>query len=208
MLMIYPPAPWRLKGNGLQTLHLVDIDRIRPFVPAHLKIFSCFPGKTLGGIYVGIYEEGSTLQYSELIAVPALIQEQGRIGVWISHIYVDNPDSVAGGREIWGLPKELAQFTWEGAGVIVRQDDRPLCRLRSAWQLPAIEHPVQVPAFSLINRLSHFAGKGKVRWQGAGVELYIPPASPLAALGLGQPLLGVRLSALDLSVESPTIVEP
>jgi acetoacetate decarboxylase len=205
--MPYPPAPWRLKGYGLQTLHLVDIDRVRPFVPAHLKVLSCFPGKTLGSIYVGIYEDGATLQYSELIAAPALILERGKIGAWISHINVDNPDSVVGGREIWGLPKELAQFTWEGAGVVVTQSDRPLCRLRSNWQLPAIEHPIQVPAFSFVDQqLSHFTGKGKIRWQAAGVELQIPSTSPLAALGLGQPLVGVRLSALDLSVERPTIV--
>jgi acetoacetate decarboxylase len=203
--MSYPAAPWRLKGYGLQTLHLVDIDRIRHLVPAHLKIFSCFPGKTLGSLYVGRYEAESTLHYSELIAVPALIHHQGKVGVWISHIYVDNPDSVVGGREIWGLPKERAEFHWEGTtAVTVRQDDRTLCQLRSTWQLPEIGHPIQVPAFSLVNQqLAHFSGRGKVKWQWAGIDLHIAPPSSLASLAWGQPWLTIQLSALDLNVGHP-----
>jgi acetoacetate decarboxylase len=204
--MSHPPAPWRLQGYGLLTLHLTDIDRVRPLVPAHLQIFSCFPGKTLGCVYVGRYEAESTLYYSELIVVPALIHHQGKLGVWISHIYVDNPDSVAGGREIWGLPKEMAEFVWEsGTTVTVSQSDRPLCALRSLWQLPGIKHPIQAPAFTLVNQqLSLFSGKGKVKWQGAGVELQIPTRSPLP--DLGRAWGAVRLSALDLRVESPARV--
>jgi acetoacetate decarboxylase len=203
--MSYPPAPWRLQGYGLQTLHLMDIDRVRHLVPAHLQIFSCLPGKTLGSLYVGRYEAESTLNYSELIVVPALIHNQGKVGVWISHIYVDNPDSIVGGREIWGLPKEMAEFGWEDKKAIVRQGDRLLCELRSSWQLPGIEHLIQVPAFSLVNQqLSAFSGKGKVKWQGAGVDLQIPAESPLP--DLGRAWGAVRLSALDLQVESPVQV--
>jgi acetoacetate decarboxylase len=204
--MPHPPAPWRLQGYGLLTLHFVDIDRVRTLVPAHLQIFSCFPGKTLGCVYVGRYEADSTLHYSELIVVPALIHHQGKLGVWISHIYVDDPDSIAGGREIWGLPKEMAEFVWKDETVVsVSQGDRPLCGLRSSWQLPGIEHPIQAPAFTLVNQqLSLFSGKGKVRWQGAGVELQIPARSPLP--DLGRAWGAVRLSALDLRVESPAKV--
>jgi acetoacetate decarboxylase len=203
--MAYPPAPWRLKGYGLQTLHLVDIDRVRPIVPAHLQILSCFPGKTLGSVYVGQYEEGSTLSYSELIAAPALIYHQGKVGAWISHIYVDNPDSVAGGREIWGLPKELAQFAWEGRSqVSVKQGDHPLCDWRSTWQLPAIEHPIQVPAFGLPQgQVAHFSGRGKVKWQWAGIDLQIAPTSPFASLEWRPPWMTIQLRALDLNVKPP-----
>jgi acetoacetate decarboxylase len=204
--MSYPAAPWRLKGYGLQTLHLVDIDRIRHLVPVHLQIFSCFPGKTLGSIYIGRYEAESTLHYSELIAVPALIHHHGKLGVWISHIYVDNPDSVAGGREIWGLPKQMAEFHWEGTtAVVVKQDDRPFCQMRSSWQLPEIGHPIQVPAFSFVNhQLSQFSGKGEVRWRGGGVDLQIPGESQLK--DLGEPFGAIQLSALDLRVEPPVQV--
>jgi hypothetical protein len=44
-----------------------------------------------------------------------------------------------GGREIWGLPKELAQFTWTEHSVTVSQADKFLCTLnyrRQSFGLP------------------------------------------------------------------------
>jgi acetoacetate decarboxylase len=128
--MTYPQAPWKLQGYALQTLNAVNIEDSRSFVPPELEIISIFPGKTLGGVYLSAYESGSILEYNELIVVAALVSYKGKIGSWISHIYVDNEDSVAGGREIWGLPKEMAQFTWTSNSVSVSQQEKQLCSKR------------------------------------------------------------------------------
>src|SRR5688572_23194128 len=128
--MTYPSAPWTLKGFAVQTLQLVDTARARSFVPPDLDIVSVLPGKTLGVVYLASYGPESVLSYNELIVVPALTRYGKNVGFWISHIYVDHPDSMAGGREIWGLPKELAQFTWqmgEQNHVLVRQGEQVLC---------------------------------------------------------------------------------
>src|SRR5437867_5261733 len=124
--MLYPPAPWTLQGNAIQTLQFVDSARVRPLIPPALKLVSPWPGRTLGGLYLARYGPGSTLEYNELIVVAALTRGAGRFGIWVSHIYVDDPASMAGGREIWGLPKELAEFDREPGGVIARQGDRVL----------------------------------------------------------------------------------
>lgn len=133
--MTYPPAPWHLKGYAVQTLNLLDMKTSRPFIPPELEIVSILPGKTLGGVYLSVYESGSLLQYNELIVVAGLVRYQDRIGSWISHIYVDSEESVAGGRNIWGLPKEMAEFTWEDEQIVVKQSDSLLCRLyyKSSW---------------------------------------------------------------------------
>jgi hypothetical protein len=94
--MAYPQAPWTLQGYSLQTLNLIDITAARSLVPSELEIISVWPGKTLGGVYVASYGSGSTLEYNELIVVSAITRYANRFGTWISHIYVDNPDSVAG----------------------------------------------------------------------------------------------------------------
>ncbi len=38
--MPYPQPPWTLKGYAIQTLHLVNIDQVRPLIPLELEIFS------------------------------------------------------------------------------------------------------------------------------------------------------------------------
>ncbi|NJR37602.1 MAG: acetoacetate decarboxylase family protein [Leptolyngbyaceae cyanobacterium CSU_1_4] len=101
--MTYPQPPWSLKGRGFLSLYSVELERVRSLIPQPLQIFSFFPGKTLGGVYVGTYGDGSTLRYNEFIAVPALTFHQGQIGAWISHIYVDHSDSMAGGAIALGV---------------------------------------------------------------------------------------------------------
>ena len=71
--MNYPPAPWKLQGYATQTLNLVDIDRVRRFVPPELDIVAILPGKTIGSIYISEYQLGSVLTYNELIVAPALV---------------------------------------------------------------------------------------------------------------------------------------
>ena len=46
-----------------------------------------------------------TLVYRELI----VFSHATARGMVVSHIYVDDEQSLSGGREIWGLPKELAR---------------------------------------------------------------------------------------------------
>ena len=103
--MPYPPAPWKAKGFVVQTLRLIDVEKARRFVPSELEIVSVLPGKTLGSVYIADYGPGSALEYNELIVAPALTRRGRTIRFWISHIYVDNRDSMAGGREIWGCRK-------------------------------------------------------------------------------------------------------
>jgi acetoacetate decarboxylase len=177
-------------GHALQTLQLVDTKRARPFVPSELRIVSVLPGKTLGGVYLASYGPGSVLEYNELIVVDALTRHAGRSGFWISHIYVDNADSVAGGREIWGLPKDLAQFTWERGEqrqVLVRHEDRLLCILRYGHEGSLWRQRLMMPSFS-IREPDLLFSKGAInaRLGVARGRLEVPAESPFAALGLGR----------------------
>jgi hypothetical protein len=193
--MSYPSAPWELKGYALQTLHLIDIDRARPLVPPDLEIVSVWPGKTVGGIYLSAYGSGSVLEYNEAIVVPALVSYGGQWGAWISHIYVDHEDSVAGGREIWGLPKERAEFIWEtGASMAVKvsQSDRLFCSLTYTQPAFTLPLPLSGPVLSILDSdFLLFKGNFKSRMGLINGNLEIPQNSPFASLNLEQPLLTV-----------------
>ncbi|MBE9228464.1 acetoacetate decarboxylase family protein [Phormidium sp. LEGE 05292] len=208
--MSYPTAPWTLKGYAVQTVQLVDIERSRPLIPQELEIFSVWPGKTIGGVYLSSYKLGSVLQYNELIVVAGMVSYAGKIGAWISHIYVDNSDSVAGGREIWGLPKELAEFTWlteEESSVIVRQEDKELCSL--TYTKPSLALPVSLalPIFgSSISDFLLFKGEFAYRVGLVNGKLQVPTESPFGSLNLGQPWLTAYCDDLRLVVNAPEVV--
>lgn len=97
----YPAAPWHMVGSLWLSLF-----KVRDAVDeAH-------PAGVYGAAFVS-YEEGSPLTYSELlVARPVSSPEHGR-RVSITDIWVDSPDSVAGGRELWAIPKELCDFTFD-----------------------------------------------------------------------------------------------
>ncbi|MDJ0716516.1 MAG: acetoacetate decarboxylase family protein [Prochloraceae cyanobacterium] len=209
--MTYPPAPWQLKGYAVQSLHLVDVEKARSFVPEELEIVSFLPGKTLGVVYLSSYETGSVLEYNELIVTAAFVRYKDKVGGWISHIYVDNEDSVAGGREIWSLPKELADFTWENNSVTVTQGERLLCCLNykkawfsftSWWKNTLTLRCISGLGSDFLFFKSDFEGKlGLLKG-----SLKVPVDSPFADLNLGRPKLTMKLNELNLIAGVPEII--
>ncbi|MEU6709806.1 acetoacetate decarboxylase family protein [Streptomyces wuyuanensis] len=105
----YPPPPWHCTGRmWLTTAECVH----KIAVPSDLD--------TLGGgrrIVIGLvrYEAG-TLCCDELVVGP-LVRSGRRIGLLAQHIWVDDPASLWGGRRLWGIPKQLASFSWDGPTV-------------------------------------------------------------------------------------------
>jgi acetoacetate decarboxylase len=209
--MNYPPAPWQLRGKAIQTLNLVDIDRVRQFVPPELDIVAILPGKTLGSIYISEYQIGSVLNYNELIVAPALVRDRTKFGGWISHIYVDHPDSVAGGREIWGLPKELAEFTRIDRYITVKQHDRTLCSL--SYQSNLLSHleitpEITIGCFSnLRGNLVYFDNNFQGKISSIDSKLEIPGSSPFASLNLTAPFLTIDLQDLKLVAGNPEFIK-
>jgi acetoacetate decarboxylase len=205
--MTYPPSPWLLKGYATQTLHLVDLDRARQFVPPQLEIVAVLPGKTIGSTYISEYRSGSILEYNELIVAPALVKDRGKIGGWISHIYVDNLDSVAGGREIWGLPKEMAEFVRGDGYTIVKQQDKTLCSSTVNNNLLSglkIDRELTGYCFGNLNgNLLYFGNDFKAKISSIDSKLVVPPSSPFANLNLGQPFLTLDLQNLNLVAGTP-----
>jgi hypothetical protein len=98
----YPAAPWPMVGSLWLTLFRLGA-RVDDLRPAGLY----------GAAFVS-YDEGSPLTYSELlVARPAAPTGGGGRRISITDIWVDSPASVAGGRELWAIPKHLADFTLE-----------------------------------------------------------------------------------------------
>src|SRR5690348_15376512 len=69
-------------------------------------------GRCLVGTAWVVYEPGGVLQYQELLCA-VLVRHRGRPRVCIVDIWVDSVASRDGGRELWGIPKDLAELAIE-----------------------------------------------------------------------------------------------
>jgi acetoacetate decarboxylase len=205
----YPAPPWRLRGQAILRLQGLDADLTS--MPTELSLVRMFPGRTLGGLYIASYGEGSSLEYSELIVFSALVRCGARIGAWISDIYVDSERSAAGGREIWSLPKQLAHFRNHceaAARTVSVSDDKGsvLCEILVQPSGRRIKLPVLAPAWSAKGgSMLWFSAKGTAAVSRTRGEITVPSTSALAGRGIksGRMLL---LDKMDVLIGSGTMM--
>ncbi|MCW2800055.1 MAG: acetoacetate decarboxylase [Aeromicrobium sp.] len=104
----YPPEPWDLHGHAYVGVWLLPRDRTpAPHSPA-TKVVTIF-GRAIVCAGLFVYEEPSPLTYNEIMST-VLVREGWRLRVSITHIWVDSEASRDGGRALWAIPKDLADF--------------------------------------------------------------------------------------------------
>ncbi len=194
----YPPPPWRLIGTTttLVAASLIDVAQARQYIPDDLEIVEFGRGRTVGAIGLVNYGPRSVFSYNELVVICGLARAGGRIGGWISHIWVDSTRSQAGGQEMFGLNKQLASFTRivkDGqVRIEVESEEGPLLTATTpkvGWA-PAL--PGRGNAFGTVNgdrRLLEFTSV--VRFRPTSTRLVIPDHAPFAHLGLAKPFFSV-----------------
>lgn len=131
--MTYPPAPWRMHAQMWLSLFRVP-------GPAGLAAGGR-PGGTHGVALVR-YDEPSPLTYHELlVAHPVRSPVKG---VSIDQIWVDSAASMAGGRELWAIPKELCDFDAESVRT------GPVTR--TTWSATLGQQPIVEASFADLSR--------------------------------------------------------
>ena len=111
------PAPWSLQGYGyifmfkaepewLLEHGFIDAGMLEHYVPS------------VGSAMLVNYESSTAGPYGELLFIPGKFKFPSGERYSISKIYVSSMQSVVNGQDNWGIPKELADFTFEKqAGV-------------------------------------------------------------------------------------------
>jgi hypothetical protein len=106
----YPPEPWYLGGRLLVSAFLVpraSIPRAVTQIPEKRTPLR-WGDRLVVGVAFARYVPGGVLSYDELLV--ALPSVGGTPAVTIPQIWVDSPESVAGGRALWSIPKHLGAF--------------------------------------------------------------------------------------------------
>ena len=209
---VYPPPPWRLVGPAVVASRLIEIDRVRPFVPEDLDIVAVRPGRTTAALVVADYQHQSSFPYSELSVMPALVRYRGVRGAWISHIWVDSMPSLRGGREMWGMYKHLATFQWQvGATnqVSVAAEDAVLATLtwpapKRLWPVPGRIHGIG----SVNGDRRRFTGRGLSRLGRTSIDVHVAASSPFSGLGLQDGASRGAAGRMNLSFGDIRILAP
>ncbi|RNI30461.1 acetoacetate decarboxylase family protein [Rufibacter latericius] len=123
------PAPWKLTGDGMVWLY--SIPKAFNLQYGFLSDFQKNTYKTgVGAVMLMNYQTSDAGPYQELLYIPALFSVQGKLAFSISKIYVSTESSALRGRQNWGIPKEVAEFSFlnfkEGTRTVeVRQGSSP-----------------------------------------------------------------------------------
>jgi Acetoacetate decarboxylase (ADC) len=192
----FPPPPWRLAGPAAVAGGLLPLHAARRALPGGLSVRPVTPGHAVAALVLVRYGEGSVLSYSELGLLVGPVAGAGRLGGWVQGMWVDSEASRAGGRAIWGVPKELARFEWLEDGrsrAVTVRDEAGALLLRASWRRPAATIPLRATS-AFFGALEGPLRRGPMggRFPGAPARMTVgaPSDGPVAALGLARRLPG------------------
>ncbi len=200
----YPPEPWQLGGSMLLTVFALPAAAMPPeleeFAPEGV-VPVVLGGHALVGAALVRYAPGSVLEYDELL-VSALARRGRKLVSTLAHIWVDNPQSVAGGRELWAIPKGLAHFDRHGDSATVEVDGRTAAsltastggRLLPGWQSFTLTTAQQLEGRSVLatNAARAHARRATIDWD-------FPADGPLAYMNAGRQLMSFELDEMGIS---------
>lgn len=147
----YPPEPWVLAGDFAVGIFLVPLGELPAEVLAELPEGAralSVANRAIIGVAAVRYPPGGVLDYDELL-VSLPVVHRWRLAVTIAQIWVTSPASRAGGRALWGIPKQLMSARRRASGrrlqALYRDADRSILAELSArafldvpgrWTLP------------------------------------------------------------------------
>ena len=107
----YPPSPWRLTAHAYVGVFVVPRAQLPAPHSSETKPITIL-GRGIVAAAWFVYEEPSPLAYNEVMGT-LLVRKGWHPLVSITDIWVDSVASRDGGRALWGIPKELAEFEVE-----------------------------------------------------------------------------------------------
>ncbi|NEE20619.1 acetoacetate decarboxylase family protein [Streptomyces sp. SID7499] len=195
----FPPSPWRLTGDMVVSLWRVPADDLPSWpLPAGVRPWVVRRRATLVTFWVD-YRPGGVLAYREFLIALAVRHGHRLAGNTVA-AWVDDDGALAGGRALWGIPKEPGVFTLRADSRSTRAeliaDGIPVVRftyqdvLRLPFRLSARAHLVQQPPDGTECRVPmRISGRPAL---GRG-RMSTEPEAPWSVLARRQPVLSLAV---------------
>ena len=195
----YPPAPWHSVGQLWAGLFQSDTPAQLP-AGLHPVLSPRWRVVTLIRYQIG------TLRYDELIVGP-LARRGAHVGVFVDFIWVDSETSLHGGREIWGVPKDMASFMWEDDTVYIADTQGPILAMtvkKGMSRLPPVW--LTAPGIGRLNQ--YWTYTAPKMWACLGkADMEISDWSPRFECQIRpKPLVGMAAKPFRVTVPAPTLL--
>lgn len=194
----YPPQPWHLRAHAYVGIRLVP-SRLLPAPPPGTRRVTVF-GRAIVSTAFFVYEDPSPLIYNEIMAA-ALVRRGWHTYVNILRIWVDSKASRDGGRELWAIPKDLADFEITPHSSYAGSDNGTLIGSIDIARVRTL--PVALPiGFRIAQEcdgallLTKVRGRGRIGLTKASWDL--DPGGPLGYLAGRRTLLTLALGPLRI----------
>ena len=117
----YPEPPYLYRGGSiLMCVYRAGAEAMNSVVPEPLKPAE---GNLVHAWINDFNIVGFTHYHEAIISVP--VEFQGKMGSYMTYLFLDNDSTIVAGREIWGFPKKEGHFTsLREANFITRSVDK------------------------------------------------------------------------------------
>ena len=209
------PAPWTLHGKGYIFLYRFR----KSFVEKSGNVPEFLKGRFAGGfgsVMLVDYESSDAGPYGELLFIPGRFRFGGKKLDTISRIYVSTEESVVNGRANWGIPKEMADFSFSpladgGEKVAVSVNGRTAAEFTLKGRKPAFPVSTKLLPFPLVQQeqgrycFTDFFGKGT----GHPAKLTACRIDPelFPDVSLCRPIAVIRVDPFDITFPKARIEE-
>ncbi len=199
----FPPAPWDLCGQGWLTVWTAPRSAISLHSPGVVPL-SVFGRVLVVSAFVD-YRPPGVLSYHEVMA--AVVVRRGiRLGLSITDIWVDDTQSRSGARAMWGIPKELADFTLSAdpLNATVRTDAPIASAEEKPVKAPGVPVRITTSVWQSLHGNAHRTElRTSARVRPTRLRWRITADGRLGWLTAAKPLLHLAVSNLRMRFGSP-----
>ncbi|PWV80262.1 Acetoacetate decarboxylase (ADC) [Prauserella marina] len=203
---VYPPSPWNLHAQGYLSAWALPSGEL-PELPAGITALTVKGTAFVFTAWID-YQPPGQLAYHELLAAVVVHNRHSGLSgrrptVSITGIWVDSEVSLAGGRQLWAIPKGLASLDFTTGGHFTA-----VASTAEDWIATAAFAPRRGLPFAPPHRFAIAQGRNglplvtPVRSSGkpapASASWHINPAGPLGFLAGRKPLFSAHLRDVAL----------
>ncbi len=197
-MSLYPPQPWNLTADAHVSIWRVPASSLPALPPGaspllvagHASVFTAWIDYTPPG----------QLAYHELLAAVAV--KARRVSCSITEIWVDSEASLAGGRELWAIPKDLATLNFTGgptfqATAATADDWIATAAFKRRAALP-LRLPTSFEVVQERDGLLRTPVGARIRPRPASADWSFNPEGPLGHLAGRRPVMSLELPKSEL----------